>query len=93
MRLNMNITAMRRVIPLLLFLFVCFNNVVAGEAENQPETETGNELVGKVMKQAEDAFAQHEKDKKALKVLVSKPLTAAQQALLRQLPAAHRHAR
>ena len=85
MRLNMNITAMRRVIPLLLFLFLCFNNFVAGEAENQPETATGNELVGKVMKQAEDAFAQHEKDKKALKALVSKPLTDAQQALLRQL--------
>jgi len=85
MRLNMNITAMRRVIPLLLFLFLCFNNVVAGEAENQPETATGNELVGEVMKQAEDAFAQHEKDKKALKALVSKPLTAAQQELLRQL--------
>ncbi|MDE0682972.1 MAG: hypothetical protein OXI63_08675 [Candidatus Poribacteria bacterium] len=85
MRLNMNITAMSSVIPLLLFLFLCFNNVVAGEAENQPETETGNELVGKVMKQAEDAFAQHEKDKKALKALVSKPLTDAQQALLRQL--------
>ena len=80
MRLNMNITAMRRVIPLLLFLFLCFNNVVAGEAEHQP-----NELVGEVMKRAEDAFAQHEKDKKALKALVSKPLTDTQQELLRQL--------
>ena len=85
MRQWTNITAMRHILPLLLFLFLCFNTVVAGEAETQPETETGNELVGKVMKQAEDAFAQHEKDKKALKALVSKPLTDAQQALLRQL--------
>ena len=85
MRQNMNITAMKRIIPLLLFLFLCFNTVVAAEAENQPEAETGNELVGKMMKQTEDAFAQHEKYKKALKALVSKPLTDAQQELLRQL--------
>ena len=85
MRQHTNIAAMRRVIPLLLFLFLCFNNIVVGEAENQSEPETGNELVGKVMKQAEDAVAQHEKDKKALKAMVSKPLTDAQQELLRQL--------
>ena len=85
MRQQTNITAMRCLLPLLLFLFLCFNNVVTGEAGNQAETETGNEFVGKVMKQAEDAFAQHEKDKKTLKALVSKPLTDAQQALLRQL--------
>ena len=85
MRQRTHITAMRPIFPLLLFLFLCFNTVVAGEAENQPETETTNELVGKVMKQAEEAFAQHEKDKKTLKALVSTPLTDTQQALLRQL--------
>ena len=85
MRQRTNVTAMRRIIPLLLFLFLCFNTVVAGEAEHQPGTETGNELVGKIMKQAEDAFTQHEKYKKTLKALVSQPLTDTQQELLRQL--------
>ena len=85
MRQHTNITAMKHIIPLLLFLFLCFNNTFESAAENEPAAETGNELVGKVMKQAEDAFAQHAKDKKALKALVSKPLTDAQQALLRQL--------
>ena len=85
MRQHTNITAMKCITLLLLFFFLCFNNGVDGAEENQPETETGNELVGKMRKQVEDAFAQNEKHKKALKALVSKPLTDAQQELLNQL--------
>ncbi len=85
MRQHTNITAMKFITLLLLFFFLCFNNVVAGEAENQPETETGNELVGEIMSGMEDVMAQHKKREKALEAFVRKPLTETQQELLREL--------
>ena len=87
MRLNTSIAAMKYIALLLLFLFLapCFNDILAAAEENEPETETGNELIGEMRKGVEDVMAQHEKRKKALKELVSKPLTETQQKLLRQL--------
>lgn len=72
---------------LLLFLLLpfCFHNVVEGAEEIEPKTEAGNELVGKMMKGVEDVMEDHEKRKKALEAFVKKPLTEAQQKLLRQL--------
>ncbi|MDD9973038.1 MAG: hypothetical protein OXU27_03480 [Candidatus Poribacteria bacterium] len=71
----------------LLFLFLSFyiHNAAEGAEEIEPETEAGNELVGEMMKGMEDVMADHEKRKKALEELVKKPLTEAQQKLLRQL--------
>ncbi len=71
----------------LLFLFLSFyiHNAAEGAEEIEPETEAGNELVGEMMKGMEDVMADHEKRKKVLEELVKKPLTEAQQKLLRQL--------
>ena len=70
---------------LLLFLFLCFNNTLGSAAENEPAAETGNELVGEITKNVEDGMAHYKERKKALEKLVRKPLTEAQQELLRQL--------
>lgn len=76
---------MKRIIPLLLFLFLCFSNGVEGAEESQPEAETGNELVGEMMKGMEDVMAAQKKRQKALEAVIRKPLTEAQQKLLYQL--------
>lgn len=69
----------------VLLFTLCLNKVIEGAEESELETEKGNELVGEMMKGVEDAMAQHKKRKKALEVLVRKPLTETQQKLLRQL--------
>ena len=78
-------TAMKIITLLLLFLFLCFNNVLGSAAENESAAETGNELVGEITKNVEDGMAHYEKRKKALEKLVRKPLTEAQQKLLSEL--------
>ena len=85
MRQHTNITAMKLITLLLLFLFLCFNNTLESAAENEPAVETGNELVDEITKNIEDGMAQQEKRKKALAELVRKPLTETQEKLLRQL--------
>ena len=85
MRQRTKITAMKLITVLLLFFFLCFNNVLESAAENEPAAETGNELIDKITKNVEDGMAQHEKRKKALEKLVRKPLTETQEKLLRQL--------
>ena len=85
MRQNTNVTSIKRITLLLLFFFLCFNNALESAEENQPTGETGNELVGEMMKGMEDVMAHHKKREKALKALVSKPLTETQQELLSEL--------
>ena len=85
MKQRTQITAVKLITLLLLFLFLCCNNVLESAAENEPAAETGNELVDKITKNVEDGMAQHEKRKKALEKLVRKPLTETQEKLLRQL--------
>ena len=85
MRQRTKITAMKLITLLLLFFFLCFNNVLESAAENEPAAETGNELVGEITKNVEDGMAHYEKRKKALEKLVRKPLTETQEELLRQL--------
>ena len=77
MRQPTNITAMKGITLFLFFLFLCFNNSFESAAEN--------ELVGEITKNVEDGMAHYKERKKALEKLVRKPLTEAQQALLRQL--------
>ena len=85
MRERTNITAMKLITLLLLFFFLCFNNVLESAAENEPAAETGNELVDEIMSGMEDVMAQHKKREKALKAFVSKPLSKVQQKLLSEL--------
>lgn len=88
MRQHPNITAMKLITLLLLFLFLCFDNTFESAAENEPAAETGNELVGEITKNVEDGMAHYKKRKEALEKLVRKPLIEAHQKLLRQL---HQH--
>ena len=85
MRQRTKITAMKLITVLLLFFFLCFNNVLESAAENEPAAETGNELVGEMMKDVKDAMVEQKKRKKALEALVRKPLTETQQKLLSEL--------
>ena len=87
MRERTNITAMKRFVLLLSFIFlsICFNDVVVAAEENGSESGTENELVGEMMKGVKDAMVEQKKRKKALEALVRKPLTETQQELLRQL--------
>ena len=87
MRRNTNIAAMKHITLFLLFLFLslCFNNTLGWAQANESGTETGNELVGEMLKGVEDVMAQHKKHRKALEELVRKPLTETQEKLLRQL--------
>lgn len=78
-------TAMKIITLLLLFLFLCCNNALESAAENEPAAETGNELVGEMMKDVKDAMVEQKKRKKALEALVRKPLTETQQKLLSEL--------
>ena len=82
-----NTPAIKGIVLFLFFLFlsICFNDVLVVAEENESEAETGPELAGEMMKGVEDVMAQHEKQKKVLKELVSKPLTEAQQELLHHL--------
>ena len=85
MRQNANVTSIKCITLLLLFLCFCFNNALESAEENEPAGETENELVGEMMKGMEDVMAHHKKREKALKALVSKPLTETQQELLSEL--------
>lgn len=87
MRRNTNIAAIKHIILFLLFLFLslCFNNTLGYAQANESGTETGNELVGEMLKGVEDVMTQHKKHRKALEALVRKPLTETQEKLLRQL--------
>ena len=78
-------TAMKSITLLLLFFFLCFNNVLESVEENESAAETGNELVGEMMSGMEGVMAHHKKREKALKAFVRKPLTEAQQELLSEL--------
>ena len=85
MRQNTNITSIKCIILLLLFLFLCFNNALESAEENGFEGKSANDLAGEMMKGMEDVLAAHKKRQKALEAFVRKPLTEAQQKLLRQL--------
>ena len=89
-----NTTAMKGIVLFLSFLFlsICFNDVLVIAEENESEAETGHELAGEMMKGVEGVMAQHENRKKALKELVSKPLTETQQVLLAPPPSANGYA-
>ena len=83
--MKQNTVKFRILLLLFLLLPLCFHNVVEGAEEIESERAAENELAGEMMKGVEDVMAQHEKRKKALKELVSKPLTETQQKLLHQL--------
>lgn len=87
MRRNTNIAVMKHItlFLLFLFLFLCFNNTLGWAQANESGTETGNELVGEMLKGVEDVMAQHTKRRKALEELVRKPLTETQEKLFREL--------
>ena len=87
MKQRTNITAIKRAVLLLsfIFLFISFNDVLVSAEENGSEAKPENELVGEMLKGVEDTMVQHKKRKKALEELVRKPLTETQQELLRQL--------
>ena len=87
MRRNTKIAAMKHITLFLLFLFLslCFNNTPVYAETNEPKADQGNELVGEIMSGMEDVVAQHKKREKALKALVSKPLSNVQQELLSEL--------
>ena len=87
MRHNTTIAAMKHITLFLLSLFLtfCFNNTPGYAETNEPKAGQGNELVGEIMSGMEDVMAQHKKREKALKALVSKPLSNVQQALLSEL--------
>ena len=70
---------------LFLLLSVCIHSGVEGAEEIESERTAENELAGEMMKGIEDVMGQHKKRKEALEELVKKPLTEAQQKLLRQL--------
>lgn len=75
--MKQNAVKSKALLLLLLLLTLSFSKVLESVEEN--------ELVGEMMKSVEDVMAQHEKRKKTLEELVRKPLTEAQQKLLRQL--------
>ena len=83
--MKQNAVKFRILLLLFLILPLCFHNTAEGAEEIEPETDAGNELVGEMMKGVEDVMEDHEKRKKALEELIKKPLTEAQQKLLRQL--------
>ena len=83
--MKQNAVKFRILLLLFLLLPLCFHNTAEGAEEIEPETEAGNELVGEMMQGVEDVMEDHEKRKKALEEVVKKPLTEAQQKLLRQL--------
>lgn len=83
--MKQNAVKFRILFLLFLLLSLYIHNTAEGADEIEPETEAGNELAGEIMKGMEDVMADHEKRKKALEELVKKPLTEAQQKLLRQL--------
>lgn len=87
MKQRTNITAIKRAVLLLsfIFLFISFNDVLVSAEENGSEAKPENELVGEMLKGVEDTMVQHKKRKKVLEELVRKPLTETQQELLRQL--------
>lgn len=78
---------MKHAVLLLLFIFlaISFNDVLVAAEENGSEARTENEVIGEMLKGVEDTIVQHKKRKKALEELVRKPLTEAQEKLLRQL--------
>ena len=83
--MKQNAVKFRILFLLFLLLSLYIHNTAESAEEIEPETEAGNELVGEMMKRVEDVMGDHEKRKKALEELVKKPLTEAQQKLLRQL--------
>ncbi len=83
--MKQNAVKFRILFLLFLLLSLYIHNTAEGAEEIEPETEAENELVGEMMKGMEDVMGDHEKRKKALEELVKKPLTEAQQKLLRQL--------
>lgn len=83
--MKQNAVKFRILLLLFLLLPLCLHNTAEGAEEIESERAVENELAGEMMKGVEDVMAQHEKRKKALKKLVSKPLTETQQKLLRQL--------
>ena len=83
--MKQNAVKFRIFLLLFLILPLCFHNTAEGAEEIESETEAGNELVGEMMQGVEDVMEDHEKRKKALEEVVKKPLTEAQQKLLRQL--------
>ncbi len=87
MKQGTNITIMKHAVLLLsfIFLFISFNDVLVAAEENGSEARTENEVIGEMLKGVEDTMVQHKKRKKALEELVRKPLTEAQEKLLRQL--------
>lgn len=87
MKHGTNITTMKHAVLLLLFifLFISFNDVLVAAEENGSEAGTENEVISEMLKGVEDTMVQHKKRKKTLEELVRKPLTEAQEKLLRQL--------
>ena len=68
-----------------IFLFISFNDVLIAAEENGSETSTENEVIGEMLKGVKDTMVEHKKRKKALEEFVRKPLTEAEEKLLRQL--------
>ena len=83
--MKQNAVKFRILFLVFLLLSLYIHNTAEGAEEIEPETEAGNELVGEMMRGVEDVMEDHEKRKKALEALIKKPLTEAQQKLLRQL--------
>ena len=79
MKQRIKITPMKLIPLFLLFLLcsVCCHDAVGGAEEN--------ELSGEMMRGIEESFTHYKKRKQALKELVRKPLSEAQEKLLRQL--------
>ena len=83
--MKQNAVKFRILFLVFLLLSLYIHNTAECAEEIEPETEAGNELVGEMMRGVEDVMEDHEKRKKALEALIKKPLTEAQQKLLRQL--------
>ena len=83
--MKQNAVKFRILFLLFLLLSLYIHNAAEGAEEIEPETEAGNELVGEMMKEMEDVMAAQKKRQKALEAVIRKPLTEAQQKLLRQL--------
>ena len=83
--MKQNAVKFRILFLLFLLLSLYIHNTAEGAEEIEPETEAGNELVGEIMKGMEDVMTAQKKRQKALEAVIRKPLTEAQQKLLRQL--------
>lgn len=83
--MKQNAVKFRILFLLFLLLSLYIHNIAEGAEEIESEAAAENELAGEMMKGVEDVMGQHEKRKEALEELVKKPLTEAQEKLLRQL--------